>query len=53
MKFFLNTHDDYSNTGLHLASSNGFLSIVKILIQNDIEINLRNKDNNTALDLSC
>jgi ankyrin repeat protein len=53
MKFFLNTHDDYSNTGLHLASSNGFLSIVKILIQNDIDINLRNKDNNTALDLSC
>jgi len=53
MKFFLNTLDNDSNTGLHLASSNGFLSIVKILIQNDIEINLRNKDNNTALDLSC
>ena len=53
MKFFLESVDQNLNKPIHLASAGGYLSIVKILIQINIDINARNDKGYTALDISC
>jgi ankyrin repeat protein len=53
MHFFLEHQDNEMNTPLHLASENGHLSIVNILLYYGIELNTKNKNNKSALELSC
>ena len=53
MHFFLEHQDNDMNTSLHLASENGHLSIVNILLYYGIELNTKNKNNKSALELSC
>ena len=53
MNFFLDNLDTNLNTGLHLASEHGHLSIVNILIDCGIDTNSKNKDGSTPLELSC
>jgi ankyrin repeat protein len=45
--------DNAANTGLHLATLNGQSSIVSLLLDNGADVNAKNEDNNTALELSC
>ena len=52
MKLFLNILDNESNTCLHMASVNGHLSIVNLLLEYGADINPKNKENYTPLELS-
>ena len=53
MSFFLEDADANGNSGLHLASEHGHLSIVSILIECNIDSNLKNGEGTTPLELSC
>lgn len=53
MNFFLEDTDGSGNSGLHLASEYGHLSIVNILIESGIDSNVKNGDGTTPLELSC
>ena len=45
--------DRHSNTALHLATRHGQVGIVKCLIEHGAEVNVRNDDHMSPLDLSC
>jgi ankyrin repeat protein len=51
--YFLEQVDSASNTPLHVAAVCGQLSIVEILLAYNADLNTKNKDGNTALELSC
>ncbi len=53
MKYLVNETDARLNTGLHLASNNGHISIVNVLIDVGANMNAKNMDGFTALELSC
>jgi ankyrin repeat protein len=53
MTFFLENLDNILNNPLHLASSNGHLSIVNILIEHGVDTSGKNKDGSTPLEISC
>jgi ankyrin repeat protein len=53
LHYLLEYHDNEMNTSLHLASQNGHLSIVEVLLEYGANINARNKEGNTALEISC
>ena len=53
MNFFLESVDDNFNNGLHLASEQGHLSIVNILLDSGIDDQAKNKEGSTPLELSC
>jgi ankyrin repeat protein len=49
-KFNVNVSDFNGNTALHMSSSNGFLDVVKYLIEElKVDINSRNKTNSTPI----
>lgn len=51
--YFLEQLDNDANTPLHLASLHGHLSIVDILLAYGADLNAKNRQGNTALELSC
>jgi ankyrin repeat protein len=51
--YFLEQVDSASNTPLHVSALSGQLSIVEILLAYNADLNTKNKDGNTALELSC
>lgn len=53
LNYLIEQTDSLANTPLHLASSNGNLGIVNLLLEHDAQLNVKNKDGNTALELSC
>lgn len=50
---FLECFDNYSNTSLHMATENGHSPIVDILLEHGVDLNAKNEENMTALDVSC
>ena len=50
IKTLINAVDKENNTALILASKFGYHKIVKILIENGADINIKNNDGKTALD---
>lgn len=50
IKTLINAVDKENNTALILASKFGYDEIVKILIENGADINIKNNDGKTALD---
>ena len=50
IKTLINAVDKENNTALILASKFGYSEIVKILIENGADINIKNNDGKTALD---
>jgi ankyrin repeat protein len=53
MNAFVEQSDNSTNTALHLATLNGHSGIVSMLLEHGADVNAKNEDNNTALDLSC
>lgn len=53
LNYFLDQLDNDANSPLHLASLNGHLRIVHILVEHGANLNLKNKEGNTALEISC
>ena len=53
LTFLLEIADDEGNAPLHLASMNGHLSVVSILLSFDINVQTKNNEGITALELSC
>lgn len=51
--YFMDQVDSDYNTPLILASLNGNLSIVEILLEFGADLNAKNRQNSTALELSC
>lgn len=51
--YFLEQVDNDLNTPLILASMNGHLSIVEILLEYGSDLNLKNRESSTALEISC
>ena len=49
----MNLSDQDKKNLLHLASFNGQTEIVKLLIENGIDINQTNEDGRNALHLAC
>ena len=50
--FLVNQKDSFMNTPLHIASSHGHLDIVKILVENDANVNVLNYRKMTPLHFS-
>ena len=48
----LNYQDYYGTTGLMLASEYGFIDIVKLLLDNHVDIYIKNQKSESALDLA-
>lgn len=53
LTFLIDTMDNEHNTGLHFASAHSFLSIVELLLSCSLDYNAKNRNNETALMLSC
>ena len=53
LKSFLDYFDDSMNSSLHFATLSGNLSIVNLLLDNEVDVNAVNEENLSALDLSC
>jgi ankyrin repeat protein len=50
---FVEHTDNNANTALHLATMNGSSTIVQLLLDHGADMNVKNEENNSALDLSC
>lgn len=48
----INSKDKYCETALMIASCKGNLEIVKLLVDNGADINIKNNNGKTALDLA-
>ena len=53
INYFLDQTDSEYNTPLHQAALHGHLRIVDILLMHGADLNMKNKDGDTALELSC
>lgn len=51
--YFMDQTDSHYNTPLILAAVNGNLSIVEILLEYGADLNAKNRQGSTALELSC
>lgn len=51
--YFMDLSDSHYNTPLILAAVNGHLSIVEILLEYGADLNAKNRQGSTALELSC
>lgn len=49
----LGVQKEDGSTPLHIASSNGFVDLVRILISSGVNIHAKNLEGNTALHISC
>ncbi len=49
----VNCQNEYSQTGLHLASGFGFNGVVDVLIKKGIKLNAQNIHGNTAFHMAC
>ena len=48
----VNKKDDYERTALHYAASYGYLDMIQLLIRHKAELEVKNKNDNTPLDLA-
>ena len=53
MIYLIEQTDSLGDTPLHLASANGHLSIVNLLLEHEAQLNTKNRNGSTALELSC
>jgi ankyrin repeat protein len=51
--YFLEQIDGDGNTPLHIAAASGQLSIVECLLAHNADLNAKNKESKTPLELSC
>ena len=53
LNLYLDYTDNSLNTSLHMATQNGHSSVVSLLLEFDMDLEAKNEENLTALDLSC
>jgi hypothetical protein len=50
---FMNTRDNFGDTGFHLACENGNLNVVQFLVQKGFDMNIRTNFGETGFHLAC